>query len=126
MRMYTPTKTANFEQLVGFLARNEMVRNDVKCTPNAVFVSIVFNIKPAKSLTKKKFAEELARGCAKKPDLDNLIKAILDGLNGVVFDDDAQVVRLVAEKRYSDCDSVVVEIECAHSGVEQFGSSSGS
>lgn len=121
--MYTPTKTANFEQLVGLLARNEMVRNDVKCTPNAVSVSIVFNIKPAKSLSKKKLAEELARGCVKKPDLDNLVKAILDGLNSVVFDDDAQVVKLVAEKRYSDCDNVVVEIQCAHSGVEQYGSS---
>lgn len=36
-----------------------------------------------------------------KPDLDNTIK-ILDALNGVVWTDDALVVRLVAEKAYSD------------------------
>lgn len=36
----------------------------------------------------------------KKVDLDNLAKAILDSLNGVVYDDDAQIYALVAEKDF--------------------------
>jgi Holliday junction resolvase RusA-like endonuclease len=36
----------------------------------------------------------------KRPDLDNLEKAVLDGLNGVVWNDDAQVFRLTKVKRY--------------------------
>ena len=35
---------------------------------------------------------------ATKPDLDNLAKSTLDALNGLLFKDDGQVVRLVAEK----------------------------
>jgi len=36
------------------------------------------------------------------PDSDNYAKAVGDGLNGVCFMDDAQVVRLVVEKRFSE------------------------
>lgn len=37
----------------------------------------------------------------RKPDIDKLARACLDALTGVTFKDDAQVVRLVAEKRYA-------------------------
>jgi Holliday junction resolvase RusA-like endonuclease len=37
-----------------------------------------------------------------KPDLDKLVRAILDGLTGVLFDDDKQVVDLHARKCYAD------------------------
>lgn len=33
-------------------------------------------------------------------DIDNLVKAVLDEMNGIVFDDDAQVLHLIAVKRY--------------------------
>ena len=34
------------------------------------------------------------------PDCDNLIKLVLDALNGVFFGDDSQIGRIVAEKMY--------------------------
>lgn len=40
-------------------------------------------------------------------DIDNLTKLVLDGLNEVAFDDDAQVVRIEAEKAYTDQAGVV-------------------
>lgn len=43
-----------------------------------------------------------------RPDADNVAKAALDALNGVVFFDDAQVVTLKAEKRWSDKDQLSV------------------
>lgn len=35
-----------------------------------------------------------------KPDIDNLSKAIIDSLNGVLYKDDSQVVDLTSKKRY--------------------------
>ena len=35
-----------------------------------------------------------------KPDLDKLIRAVLDGLTGILWRDDAQVVSIIAKKRY--------------------------
>jgi crossover junction endodeoxyribonuclease RusA len=39
---------------------------------------------------------------AKQPDLDKMIRAILDALTGVVFHDDSQVVHLVSRKQYGN------------------------
>jgi Holliday junction resolvase RusA-like endonuclease len=44
-----------------------------------------------------------------RPDLDNIIKAVLDALNGIVFDDDAAVCELVASKKYDDNERVEVQ-----------------
>ena len=36
----------------------------------------------------------------KKPDCDNIAKAILDALNGLAYEDDSQIVSAVILKRY--------------------------
>ena len=46
----------------------------------------------------------------KKPDLDNLIKAVTDAMTGVIWRDDAQIVALMAEKPYSDSPGVTVTV----------------
>lgn len=44
-------------------------------------------------------------------DCDNHAKACLDSLNGIAFDDDAQVVRLVVSKGWAPTDRTVIRIE---------------
>jgi len=44
-----------------------------------------------------------------KPDLDNIVKA-LDGMNGIVVVDDAQIVKLTATKHYSDIPQLIVTV----------------
>lgn len=65
------------------------------------------------SWTKKRRADALA-GIIRptgRPDLDNVVKAILDSLNGRMWRDDSQVVSLCAEKRYAETARAEVEIE---------------
>ena len=45
------------------------------------------------------------------PDLDKLIRAVLDGLTGVVYQDDAQVVKVTAYKVYSSSYFVRIGVE---------------
>ena len=45
-----------------------------------------------------------------RPDLDKLIRAVLDGLTGVAYEDDQQVVRLTAQKAYGETEGVHIRI----------------
>ena len=51
-----------------------------------------------------------------RPDLDKLIRAVLDGLTGVAYEDDQQVVRLTAQKAYGETEGVYVKISERVSG----------
>jgi Holliday junction resolvase RusA-like endonuclease len=55
----------------------------------------------------------------KRPDIDKLARAVLDGLTGTIIEDDSQIVSLIAAKRYCEpdelpgCHIVVTEVEAA-------------
>ena len=51
-----------------------------------------------------------------KPDLDNLVKAVLDALNGVAFDDDSKVAEIFAQKLYAPEPYVEVKISSYDQG----------
>ncbi len=68
---------------------------------------------PIPKSTSKKKRQEMLIGNerpVKKPDIDNLEKFCLDCLNGVAWDDDCQVVKMVSEKHYSDNPRTEIEI----------------
>jgi Holliday junction resolvase RusA-like endonuclease len=46
----------------------------------------------------------------KKPDIDNLIKHALDLCNGILWNDDSQVVELHATQRYSQSPCTIIDI----------------
>jgi Holliday junction resolvase RusA-like endonuclease len=66
----------------------------------------------AQSWSKKKSAAALAGTVmpTKKPDADNVLKAICDGINGIVFRDDVQVVNVSLSKRFSETPGVQVRV----------------
>lgn len=45
-----------------------------------------------------------------KPDIDNLIKAVLDAMNKVIYKDDNRVCKLSAVKKYGDSPCVKITI----------------
>lgn len=73
-----------------------------KTIDGAVAVLIAAYFTPPKSDSKKERERKCAglASCPLKPDVDNIAKIILDGLNGVAFKDDKQVVGLAVSKRY--------------------------
>lgn len=46
----------------------------------------------------------------KKPDIDNLLKLVMDSLNKVFWKDDSQVCNVIAQKLYDEKPRVVIEI----------------
>jgi len=46
-----------------------------------------------------------------KPDLDKLIRAVLDGLTAVAYEDDCQVILIQTTKTYGDTEGVWINIE---------------
>ena len=46
-----------------------------------------------------------------KPDIDNVAKAVLDGLNGIAFEDDKQVINLRIAKAYANEARLEIEVE---------------
>jgi Holliday junction resolvase RusA-like endonuclease len=98
--MYTPATTQAYEALIAKQATFARGSVPVLATPIALRV-VVLHAVPA-SWSKRKQQQALDGDLIPgKPDLDNVAKAVLDALNGVIYLDDKQVIRLVAEKKYS-------------------------
>jgi Holliday junction resolvase RusA-like endonuclease len=107
-RLYTPSNTRDYEQQVAQAARGAMR----KAPPldRAVAVSLDIRLPVPASWSKTRRADALAGRVfvTSKPDTDNYAKAVLDGCNGALWVDDAQVVRLTAQKRYAETPGVDV------------------
>jgi Holliday junction resolvase RusA-like endonuclease len=107
---FTPTKTRNYETLVKELYIIE--NRDKPMLEGQLSASIYAYFTIPKSASKKnreKMLEWEIRP-TKRPDLDNIAKAVLDALNGLAYQDDSQIVALEVCKYYSDKPRVIVEI----------------
>jgi Holliday junction resolvase RusA-like endonuclease len=104
-RTYTPKKTVDYETIIASKASQAMGSSEPLQTPVAIFIWISHAI-PASYSKKRKEACLNGLDWPKKPDLDNVAKAYLDAMNGIVYKDDVQVVKLRVSKRY-DTDSRV-------------------
>lgn len=109
-RMFTPAKTASYEGLIALAGTEAMAGRQL--IEGAVMVELRIVMSVPTSKPKKWKAQALAGEVfpTKKPDMDNVIKAIYDGLNGVVWKDDVQVVDAFVRKRYGETPGVLVRI----------------
>lgn len=107
-RLYTPEKTANYEGMVALAAQSAMAGRPPLEGP--VRVQLLISLPVPASWSKKKQAAALARQVlpTKKPDADNVIKAIFDGMNGVVWVDDVQACDIRTVKVYATTPGVQV------------------
>ncbi len=108
---YTPDNTMLYENLVKTMYLKCKGQKFMDGQP--LRVSITAFYEPPKSTSKKRqkiMLEGYEKPC-KKPDIDNIVKVILDALNGIAYRDDTQVVSLSCQKRYAEESRVEVEIE---------------
>lgn len=103
--VFTPKQTTDYERLIA-VKWKEKYKTPIK---EAVEVEMIFSFERPKSWSKKK--KENTFFHTVKPDIDNLQKAILDGLNKVAFEDDKQVFSVKAKKIYDDENSVRIMIK---------------
>lgn len=107
-RAYSPKKTANYEKLVQYHIKaqgGKQAKGPIKAT-----IKVFKSVPKSWSKIRKQQALDGEILPAVRPDLDNYIKAILDAANGLLFEDDNQVVDLVAYKRYAKMPYVELEI----------------
>lgn len=110
-RVYDPLKSRNYKEEIKKQASKQLSK-DYQPFSGAIKVDICVYRKIQKSVSKKEYARRLSNDVRPtvKPDTDNYIKIILDGLNGLVWLDDNQITDVAAHKYYSDKPRVEVEV----------------
>jgi len=90
--VYTPSRTQQSEWRIRQLAQAEW------SDPLEVALELRLVVSLQTPQMPKKWIG--IRQATKRPDLDNYIKTVLDALNGIVYLDDSQVVKISAQKVY--------------------------
>ena len=109
-RSYTPKKTAEYEAWIRKCYAEQVGQPIVPLDekrPVYMQVLAVFSIPVYYSKKRKAAAQKQAIFPTKRPDADNIAKAVCDALNGTAYGDDAQIVRLQAKKVYGEPQLVV-------------------
>jgi Holliday junction resolvase RusA-like endonuclease len=107
INMRTPPETVSFERQVGQIAAplfHAPFDGPVRLVVEAIF-------EPAASWSGKRRAAAIGQHHTQKPDGDNLLKAVSDGLNRIAWADDAQVAEIVMRKRWGLRAETVVIVE---------------
>lgn len=110
IKHYTPEQTRSYEGMVRLAAAEAMAGRSPYEGPVELDVLAVFAV--PQSFSKRKRAAALGNNLrpTKKPDMDNIIKAISDAMNGVVFKDDCQIVTGFYAKVYGEAPKVAVTV----------------
>ena len=110
-RVYTPTRTKDYESLVEqyFLLKYPRY----KTLEGRAKVTIVAYCEVPKSTSNTVKERMLGNSISptKKPDIDNIVKIVLDSMNKFAFKDDTQITKIEVEKLYGNEEKLYVRIE---------------
>jgi Holliday junction resolvase RusA-like endonuclease len=88
----------------------ERIAHEAQCTDEARICTFFsddrrqgYDVQLSFVFTKPKSTPKKYKLNTKRPDLDKLIRAVLDGITDVLIPDDALVVSITASKCYGDC-----------------------
>ncbi|MFP5162973.1 RusA family crossover junction endodeoxyribonuclease [Staphylococcus equorum] len=72
---------------------------------------IEFHFPLLKSWSKKKHVAMVGQYKRTKPDIDNLIKTVLDAANGHLWNDDNQIVEITSFKKYAEESKIIMHLD---------------
>lgn len=106
-KIYTPSTTRDFEEEFAYKYKTM----GGKFYEGYLKVKLVFAFTPPKSWSKKKQNEAIeGKIRPTKSDADNYIKACLDSLNKVAYEDDRYIYGVTAIKKYDTKEYIEIEI----------------
>ena len=108
---YTPNSTKDYENLIRQYFKIKYPR--MVPLGGRIHIKIDAYFKVPKN-TSKKNAELMLKNeisPAKKPDIDNVTKVVLDALNKMAFKDDNQITKIEVQKLYGEEEKIVIGFE---------------
>ena len=115
--MYVPKKSMEWRKKIQRIAWNKLRAmganlNETYYGNNPIRMDITCYFKPP-----KKFKGVIPEYCIGRMDRDNIEKGIMDSLQGIMYDNDKQVVAGYTEKRYAVSSDEFITIEMKMIGV---------
>jgi Holliday junction resolvase RusA-like endonuclease len=100
VRAYDPAKSRQYKDYIRLAAAEHKPDKPFE-GPLELHVTVCRSIPKSFSRRKAEAAEKGEIRPITKPDADNYLKSVKDALNGIIWRDDSQIVRVVVEKYYS-------------------------
>ena len=110
VQTYTPEKTKTYESEVAMMAKAAMGASEALEGALEAFIYVTYAVPDSYS---KKRSEACLSGLEKhikKPDLDNVVKSVVDGMDKIVFLNDSQITSIHATKVYGEIAKVEVMV----------------
>ena len=108
---FTPKGTVLYENLVRTSFQQSYPDHVPIDREVEAIITAYFSIPKSVSNKKSELMDFGLINPTKKPDLDNIAKAILDSLNGIAYKDDSQIVSMVVSKKYSNRPRVEITLK---------------
>jgi Holliday junction resolvase RusA-like endonuclease len=110
---YTPEKTKNYESDVGMMAKAAMGASEPLEGALEAFIYVTFPVPASYSKKRTEACLSNSEKHTKKPDLDNVIKSVIDGMDKIVFENDSQITSIHSTKVYGEVAKVEVVVRQA-------------
>lgn len=113
VQTYDPEKSVNYKAFVGLIAADAVKAQGWQYQekePVCVTIYAYMSVPESKGKKFRCCALEKEIVPTKKPDIDNIYKAVTDAMSGIVYSDDKQVVAARIAKLYGEQPRVEVEV----------------
>lgn len=109
IRLYDPKKVSVYKKQLAMMCKFQYKEEPLD-GPLRVELGFYRHVQSSLSKKERELRISGVHRPTVKPDTDNYIKSTLDGLNGLLWEDDNQIVDLIAHKYYSDNPRVEIEV----------------